>query len=453
MELIPDPFVVLGAEGKILDINTGFAGLLGQKKKDITGKDFRDFDLFLKLRETITKSLKSGAEDFEKITYNNRQFEVLILPFMVKGTPKFLRIIFKDITRFVHLETELLKKNKELIIMSTLSNAFISTENMDYVIEDLLDKVLLITDFTKGWLLLKEGEAYKLMTSRGISAEFHKNVEDGILDDVCRNADNTGEPLYILESAEISKNILLRKEGITFLTAVPLFSGKVHAGYLFLANGDKKTESFDFDIVSLLALVGNHVSLILGKLKLFQETKRLSITDSLTGLYNRRYFYKHIDIEIARSKRYGNVFSVMLFDIDNFKRINDNYGHQAGDIVLQGLAQILLTVSRETDIVVRYGGEEFIVILPNTAEEEAAALAERIKNTVEETVFTLNDSENVNITLSGGIASFPLSAADSKTLLYAADSALYSAKETGKNKIICFKGKLNEKSIQKTSKP
>ncbi|OGW26406.1 MAG: hypothetical protein A2X59_07595 [Nitrospirae bacterium GWC2_42_7] len=397
--------------------------------------------------------MKSGAEDFEKITYNNRQFEVLILPFTVKGKQKLLRIIFKDITRFVHLESELLKRNKELIIMSTLSNAFISTENMDYVIEDLLDKVLLITDFTIGWLMLKEGEAFKLMSSRGISAEFHKSIEGGLLDAICNDADKTGEPLYIIESSGISKNILMRKEGIFSLIAIPLFSGKLHAGYLFLANSNKQTESFDFDIVSLLALVGNHVSLILGKLKLFQETKRLSITDSLTGLYNRRYFYKHIDIEIARSKRYGNAFSVMLFDIDNFKRINDTYGHQAGDIVLQGLAKILLTVSRETDIVVRYGGEEFIVILPVTAEDEAFALAERIKNTVEETVFTLNDSENVNITLSGGIASFPLSASDSKALLYAADSALYSAKEAGKNKIICFKGKINEKSIQKTSKP
>jgi diguanylate cyclase (GGDEF)-like protein len=427
--------------------------LFGKKKNEIIGKDFRDFEPLSKVGRSITQSMKGGAEDFKKIFYNNRQFEVSILPFMVKGKPKFLRIIFKDITRFVHLENELLKRNKELIIMSTLSNAFISTENMDYVIEDLLDKVLLITDFTIGWLILKEGESYKLMTGRGISAEFHKNIKDGILDAICRDAAATGEPLYILESSEISKNILLHKEGISFLTAVPLFSGKVPAGFLFLANGDKKTEIIDFDIVSLLSLVGNHVSLILGKLKLFQETKRLSITDSLTGLYNRRYFYKHLDIEFARSKRYGNAFSVMLFDIDNFKNINDTFGHQAGDIVLQRLAGILKSVSRETDVVVRYGGEEFIVLLPSTSEEEAIALAERIKNTVEKTVINVNNFENVNITLSGGIASFPISASDTKTLLSAADSALYSAKGSGRNKIICFKGKLNEKSIQKTSKP
>lgn len=453
MELIPDPFVVLGAEGIIHDINAGCSKLFGLKKNAIVGKNYKDFEPLSRVGSSITQSMKNGADDFDKISYNKKQFEVLILPFMVKGKPKFLRIIFKDITRFVHLETELLKKNKELIIMSTLSNSFISTENMDYVIEDLLDKVLLITDFTIGWLLLKEGDAYNLMTSRGISAEFSKSIEDGALDVICRNADNTGDPLYVLEPSELSKNILIQKEGISFLTAIPLFSGKIHAGYLFLASADKNIAELDFDIVSLLALVGNHVSLILGKLKLFQETKRLSITDSLTGLYNRRYFYKHIDIEIARSKRYGNVFSVMLFDIDNFKKINDTFGHQAGDVVLQGLAKILRSESRETDIVVRYGGEEFIVLLPSTSEAEAFALAERIRNTVEKTVFTVNDSENVNITLSGGIASFPSSASDSKALLYAADSALYLAKDGGRNKIICFKGKINEKNIQKTSKP
>jgi GAF domain-containing protein len=125
---------------------------------------------------------------------------------------------------------------------------------------------------------------------------------------------------------------------------MPLYSNKKIIGFLFLARRDTVTESFDFDTVALLSLIGNNISLILDKIKLFQETRRLAITDSLTGLFNRRHFYKHLAIEIARSKRYGNTFSVMLFDIDNFKQINDTYGHHAGDMALIKISDIFKAV-------------------------------------------------------------------------------------------------------------
>jgi diguanylate cyclase (GGDEF)-like protein len=136
----------------------------------------------------------------------------------------------------------------------------------------------------------------------------------------------------------------------------------------------------------------------------------------------------------------------MLFDIDNFKQLNDNYGHQAGDEVLHELAAILKSVSRETDTVVRYGGEEFIIILPNTPEEETVHLANRIRNAVQENVFPLNGgSEKVKITISGGIASYPKNARDAKNLLNAADTALYAAKAAGKNVVLCCEVSIDEK--------
>ncbi|MEC4676563.1 MAG: GGDEF domain-containing protein, partial [Nitrospirota bacterium] len=162
------------------------------------------------------------------------------------------------------------------------------------------------------------------------------------------------------------------------------------------------------------------------------------------------YFYECLDLEIARTNRYGKSFSLILFDIDNFKKINDTYGHLAGDEVLQGLANILKSISRETDIVVRYGGEEFIIILPNTDEEETILLAERIKDIVYKTTFMVYETTGVKVTLSGGIASYPQNASDAKNLLSAADTALYSAKAAGKNQIFCFKGMIDEKNFQKT---
>jgi two-component system cell cycle response regulator len=243
------------------------------------------------------------------------------------------------------------------------------------------------------------------------------------------------------------QNSTLRREGISFLAAVPLPTDKEVIGFLLLASRGGKDKRFDFDFISLLQLLGNHVSMIIDKIRLFQETQRMSITDGLTGLYNTRYLYKQLDLEIARSNRYEYTFSVILFDIDNFKKLNDTYGHQAGDDVLYELACILREVSRETDIVVRYGGEEFIVILPNTYEADALNLADRTRTAVERHVFLPDRAGGTQVTLSGGIASYPQNAIDARSLLNAADSALYHAKSSGKNIVLCFKGRIDGKNI------
>jgi two-component system cell cycle response regulator len=243
------------------------------------------------------------------------------------------------------------------------------------------------------------------------------------------------EPLVIMEAPEVRKIPFLHDDGFVFLVIVPLASAGIATGLLFLAS--RAIKDIDFEFASLMTLVGNHVTHIIEKIKLFLETKRLSVTDALTGLYNTRYFYKALEFEIARTNRYGNPFSLMLFDIDNFKLLNDDYGHQAGDEVLQELAKILKSVSRETDTIVRYGGEEFIIILPNTPEPETIFLADRIRNAVQEHNFLVNDTQKVKITLSGGIASYPKNAVDAKSLLNAADTALYAAKAAGKNIVLC----------------
>jgi diguanylate cyclase (GGDEF)-like protein len=310
---------------------------------------------------------------------------------------------------------------------------------MDLIMEDLIDKVLLITDFQTGWIVFREAHQFRLKTSRGISTDFQKHIIKGDLDLLCPDALKVNEPLYIFGPPVLSKMQLLRDEGIDFLVALPLISNHKPTGLLFLAG--RVSREVDSDLAALLSLVGNHVSHIIDKIRLFEETKRLSITDGLTGLYNSRYFYRYLELEIARTRRYGRSFSLILFDIDDFKRFNDTYGHQAGDEALQALARVLQSVSRESDTVVRYGGEEFIIILPNTSEEEAIALANRILQSVQKTKIKISAAAKVNITLSGGIASYPLNAVSAKALLNAADNAMYAAKSAGKNTIICFQGK------------
>jgi len=438
VDLVPDPFMVLEQDGRIFDINISCSRLFGAVKEELLGKNFRELKEFVKLWRKIDRAILSRKEDTDRLTIDGKNFEVYILPFGSEHVPCLIRIILKDITNFLRLETELLKRNKELIIINNLSSAFISSDNLDHAMEDLIDKVLLMTDFHTGWLLMKDGDRYSLKTYRGISSGFRKEIEDLALSAFCSDTIKLGEPLYVAEASDILKIPFLREEGIVFLVVIPLINEKKSIGLFFLAS--RVERAFDFDTASLLTLVGNHITLIIDKIRLFEETERLATTDGLTGLYNSRYFYKTLDFEIARTNRYGDPFSLMLFDIDNFKVLNDTYGHQAGDEVLQELANIMKSVARETDTVVRYGGEEFIIILPNTLEEETIFLANRLRKAVQENIFKVNMKEKVHITLSGGIASYPKNAGEAKCLLNAADTALYAAKAAGKNLVHCFEG-------------
>jgi diguanylate cyclase (GGDEF)-like protein len=435
LDLIPDPFLVLEPDGSIYDINKPCSQLIGAGKSVLSKKNIREFQGFDRLWKKADLAVYEKKELTARMSFGVRSFEVFIMPFQIEDKI-LVRIIFKDITNFLKLETELLKRNRDLIIMNTLSGAFISSDNLDVVLEELLTKVLLIAEFQTGWLLLKDGDRLSLKMSRGMSPKFRQKIESDALASYCEELmTSKGEPLFVLEGDEVSKIPVLYDEKFALLVVVPLGSGGDITGLLFLAS--RVGRNVDFDFASLMTLIGNQVTHIIGKLKLYLETERLSVTDALTGLYNTRYFYKALENEIARTNRYDEPFSLMLFDIDNFKALNDNSGHQAGDDVLHQLALILKSISRETDAVVRYGGEEFIIILPNTPEEEAVFLANRIRSTVHDFKFLVNGTEEVKITLSGGIASYPKNAGDSKSLLNAADTALYHAKAAGKNLVFC----------------
>lgn len=166
-----------------------------------------------------------------------------------------------------------------------------------------------------------------------------------------------------------------------------------------------------------------------------------NITDPLMGIYNRRYLDRRLLTEVARASRYGMTLSVLLIDIDHFKRINDTYGHPVGDVVLRDLAQLVVSTVRTTDIVARYGGEEIMVITPSTPVKTASQLAERLRKAVEETPLAIpadmhRDLDKVHITVSIGVACFGQNAHDYQTLIQSADEALYRAKKKGRNCVI-----------------
>ena len=179
------------------------------------------------------------------------------------------------------------------------------------------------------------------------------------------------------------------------------------------------------------------------KIRELRDTLRfVSTTDELTGLHNRRYMQERLEAEMSRAKRYGTKLSCVLFDIDFFKVVNDIYGYEWGDILLKRMAEMLKALIRKEDILTRYGDEEFVVVLPNTSEENAFLFAERFRRDIEKMEFIpAGEEERHQITISGGISSFPFLEnveETANTLIRYAEHALYNAKKRGKNKIVQF---------------
>ena len=173
------------------------------------------------------------------------------------------------------------------------------------------------------------------------------------------------------------------------------------------------------------------------ELKVFEEANHFSKCDSLTGLYNRGYFEDSLSGEISRARRYDTEFSILFLDLDDFKKVNDTMGHLAGDFVLKKVANLIINEKREEDVVARYGGEELVVILPETNKVNTIIKAERIRKKIQD-MSLIFDGKKIQVSASGGIATFPQDATEANKLIQCADQALYRAKAEGKNQICLY---------------
>lgn len=202
-----------------------------------------------------------------------------------------------------------------------------------------------------------------------------------------------------------------------------------------------KENAFSDEALSFFESLAQLIATAMENARLYEEARRLSNTDPLTGLYNHGFFKKALDIEVEKSKRHGHPLSLLMIDIDFFKKVNDTFGHGAGDKALKQLSDLFKTTCRKIDVVARYGGEEFSVIGPETDKDEARALAERIRKMTADNTFSVNGPEEkrFNLTVSIGIASCPRHTQDPDRLIVLADRALYMAKDRGRDMISIYK--------------
>lgn len=243
----------------------------------------------------------------------------------------------------------------------------------------------------------------------------------------------TGQPYYLPEARDVYKKFSEPPhDHIRSWLGVPLITQDKNIG--LLAIDSKEPNHFKQEDIKTAMQFASQVAVALENARIFEETQTQAITDALTGVYNRRGMFRLGEYEFDRARRISRPFSLMMFDLDHFKMINDQFGHAVGDQVLHFLARRCHQNSRSTDLIARYGGEEFVVLLPETNYETAYIIAERQRQSIMNMPF-VTDAGPLHVTISAGVAE--ANSADTlSTLIEKADKALYSAKNNGRNCVV-----------------
>jgi diguanylate cyclase (GGDEF)-like protein len=197
--------------------------------------------------------------------------------------------------------------------------------------------------------------------------------------------------------------------------------------------GAKRRHAFGDSVRPTLEVLASHLAVSLANARMVHKLETMATTDGLTGLLNKRAMLDAATQKIAASARFDRKLSVLITDIDFFKRVNDTYGHDVGDLVIRGLGEILKRQKRATDVVARFGGEEFVVLCEQTDEKGAMLLAERIREELKKTVFHTPNG-TLSVTCSLGVSTFPEAGKDWDALFKAADEALYVSKRSGRDR-------------------
>ena len=282
------------------------------------------------------------------------------------------------------------------------------------------------------------GEMIDRFISEHLIYVFIKD-EDGSYKLVWPSSCHDKQIYKLLDGIKKKSNYILSENGK--IGVFPLLGEKDVLGAIVAYSNIEKLLDNEINYIRELS---KQASITIQKAEMYAEVLKHAALDALTGLNNRRQFDVRLKQEIATAKRRGTPLCCIMIDVDYFKKINDTYGHIAGDCVLKGLAKLLCDQLREYDIASRYGGEEFCILLPATTLDEASLAAQRLRKATELHKFDVSEAkipnvETLHITISLGVAQYSSDMVDSIDLYKKADSALYSAKKSGRNKVVVFK--------------
>ena len=373
--------------------------------------------LMLTARAALTdrvRGLEAGADDY------------LTKPFDIDELLAHVRAML----RIRRIESRLWQHARDLEALNAIAATVNSSLDLTQILSQAIAQVTATAQARVGaiWLTDEESGALQLVAHAGLTPEEAAALRRiRRLRALSQRDQGAGEPVVIAEAG--SDDLLGRAvTGLAASIHLPLVSKGTTIGLLAL--GSDRPDAFSSTLVRLLSTLAITIAVAADNARLYAQTRRIADTDQLTGLYNHRYMQDAIEAETHRSSRSRRPFALMMLDLDNFKAYNDQFLHPMGDQLLRQVARLLTSICRKTDSVGRYGGDEFIILAPETNAEQASALAERIQRAANELFATVQPGPGV-VSLSIGIAVYPYDGAVRQELIKAADRAMYEAKGQG----------------------
>jgi diguanylate cyclase (GGDEF)-like protein/PAS domain S-box-containing protein len=437
MDNMTDGVIVLDDDGRVIDYN--------QAATDITRYE-GNAPIGLKIWEMYEKYIP-------QISHLRDQTDLQVELELPTDPPRYLDvkidsigeendqgqvITVRDVTSRKLIEIQEREQRLFAEALTEVTSLLNSSLNLDEVLDQILENVNLVVPHDAANIALVDKDG--LLRFRKVKGYKKYGTRDAIMSIVTRVDEvpnlkcmaETGSP-SINPDTWADPEWLKDMPGAGWIRSyvgAPIISSATLLGFI---NVDAETPNFfKTDQMYRLQAFANQAAVAIRNAQLYNEMELLAITDSLTGLYNRRYFFEFAGNEITKSKRYKKNLSMIMMDIDHFKKVNDRFGHQVGDRVLKNVADICLSILRNADIMCRFGGEEFLILLPETTKDEAENAAERMCRAVADSVIQTDRGE-VKITLSIGVAELDMEHDSVDSMIFAADKALYLAKAAGRD--------------------
>lgn len=459
VDMSPDIMAVIGLEGNFIRLNRkapqtclydSVAEMMQVKYFDLVIPD--DVE---RARAFFDELVREGGERIGEFGYLKKDGSVFpgeinaAFSRDAKSGAKTIIAVIRDVGKRKVIESEisrqskeLAERNSELKALYEISQATTGVHDTQELISRVLDSVSelrhLFRAQPEAGIFLIEGDKMRLAGHTGSHSDLFLSMHDDmrIGECLCGQAAQTGEIIISDSSSADPRHHFLNNDDVEHgHIIVPLGSDDEILGvlYLYLHAGEVEISERR---LRLLKSISSRIAAAIDNVKLHEKTRELSLHDPLTGLANRRLMASELDLAMARSKRSGNPFSVIMLDLDHFKEYNDHFGHASGDNLLVGLSDLIRDEIRRIDLAVRYGGEEFLILLPDTGKAEALEVAERIRIMTGTKEFVCSESmATTGITVSQGVATWDKNISSEDILIARADTALYRAKSNGRDRV------------------
>jgi diguanylate cyclase (GGDEF)-like protein/PAS domain S-box-containing protein len=458
VEQAGDGIIVLDAQEVVLEWNDGCEKISGTERKQALGMYLTDLmpELFQGLDWKLSPELSIHQQVVRYLSLiartglprvvegslhhsSGRRNWVQAVTFPIRiGDALLFGVIARDVTSLKQNEERLQRYNRQLETLRQAGLEISSELGLDALVWMIAPRAIELLNGAAMALYLHNTEknVLELAISLGDNQpEMEKFVQRG--NGLAGRVWETCKPV-LLEDFHTGHTADLTKSYWGKVAGVPLVWGNEFLGVVFVFSDQKFFESD----LKILQLFSSHAAAAIRNARLHQQLSQLAVTDSLTGIYNRRYFFDMAEKVFHQAKRYKQPFSVIMFDLDMFKKVNDTFGHARGDEILRIVVRRCATKMRDSDIFGRYGGEEFVIALPATSAQEAVAFAERLRQELISGP-TEPDSFPAAITASFGVATLTDTVTDLMQLLNRADIALYQVKHTGRNRVILWDAEID----------